>query len=110
GVPVLSMYYGYAWPTFDALIALTLYALVRRLASRGVAALSVVLLLVCSDFSYLAAWLLPHAAVDWDYVLWPTNFLSPTMQVLHFATWAPSLPVYFAALFAIVRGFQTGKW
>jgi len=110
GVPVLSMYYGYAWPAFDAIIALTLFALVRSLASRATAALSVVFLLVCSDFSYLAAWFLPHAAVDWDYVLWPTNFLSPTMQVLHFATWAPSLPVFFTALFAIVRGFQTGKW
>ena len=110
GVPVLSMYYGLAWPTFGALIALTGYTLVRLLASRAVAALAVVLLLVCSDFSYLAAWFLPHAAVDWDYVLWPTNFLSPTMQVLHFATWAPSLPVFFTALFAIVRGLQTGRW
>ena len=43
GVPVLSMYYGYAWPAFDALIALTLYTLVRSLASRAVAALAVVL-------------------------------------------------------------------
>src|SRR6185312_4390730 len=87
--------------------ALTVFALVRSLASRGVAVLAVVFILVGSDFSYLAAWFLPHAAIDWDYLLWPTNFLSPTMQVLHFATWSPSLPVFFTALFAIVRGLQT---
>ena len=106
-VPVLLMYYRYAWPTFLSLTALTAFVLVRSLATRGVAVLAVVLILVGSDFSYLAAWWLPHAAVDWDYLLWPTNFLSPTMQVLHFATWTPSMPVFFTALFAIVRGLQT---
>ena len=107
GVPVLTMYYLLAWPTFLTMVALTLYTLVRSLASRGVALLAAALAITCSDFSYLAAWLLPHTNVDWDYVLWPTNFLSPTMHVLHFATWTPSLPVFFTALFAIVRGFQT---
>ncbi len=29
------------------------------------------------------------------------------MQVMHFSTWAPSLPVYFAARYAIVCGLQT---
>ena len=105
-VPVLSMYYRYAWPTFLSLTALTAFMLVRLLASSGVALLAVVLILVGSDFSYLAAWLLPHAAVDWDYLLWPTNFLSPTMQVLQFSTWTPSMPVFFTVLFAIVRGIQ----
>ena len=84
-----------------------LYVLVRELASRAVALLSVTFGTLGSDFSYLAAWFLPHAAVDWDYLLWPTNFLSPTMQVLHFSTWTPSLPVFFTAIFAIVRGLQS---
>lgn len=106
-VPVLSIYFRYGWPTFVALGALTAFTLVRSIASRSVAVLAVVLILVGSDVSYLAAWFLPHAAIDWDYLLWPTNFLSPTMQVMHFSTWSPSLPVYFTALFAIVRGLQT---
>src|SRR5437867_1864783 len=105
-VPVLLIYFRYAWPTFLALNALTIFALVRTLASRGIAVLSAALILVGSDFSYLAAWLLPHADFNWDYVLWPTNFLSPTMHVMHFATWGPSLPVFFTALYAIVRGIQ----
>ncbi|HMF99091.1 MAG TPA: hypothetical protein VKE96_32545 [Vicinamibacterales bacterium] len=109
-VPVLSIFFRYAWPTYVSLTAATAFVLVRLLASRGVAALAVVFLLIGSDFSYLAAWFLPHAAVDWDYLLWPTNFLSPTMQVMHFSTWSPSLPVYFAALFAIVRAVQTRAW
>ncbi len=107
GVPVSFLHYRYAWPTFLALGALTAFTLVRALASRSVALLSVVLILVGSDFSYLAAWFLPHAGFNWDYLLWPTNFFSPTMQVLHFSTWTPSLPVFFTALYAIVRGIQT---
>ena len=109
GVPILSIFFRYAWPTFVSLGAVTAFTLVRALTSRRVAVLAVVLLLLGSDLSYLAAWFLPHAAVDWDYLLWPTNFLSPTMQVMHFSTWSPSLPVYFAALYAIVRGLQSGS-
>jgi hypothetical protein len=108
-VPLLDIYYRFAWPAFVTLGALVMYVLVRSLASRSVALLTVIFVVLGSDFSYLAAWFLPHAAVDWDYLLWPTNFLSPTMQVLHFSTWAPSLPVFFTAIFAIVRGLQTGE-
>jgi hypothetical protein len=107
-VPILSVFFKYAWPAYVCLAAAMGFVLVRALASRGVAVLSMALLLLGSDFSYLAAWFLPHAAVDWDYLLWPTNFLSPTMQVLHFSTWSPSLPLYLAAIYAIVRGLQTG--
>ena len=31
------------------------------------------------------------------------------MQVMHFSTWSPSLPVYLAAIFAIVCALQTGS-
>ena len=106
-VPVLPMYFGYAWPTFLALSALCAFALVRSLASRAIAVLTAVMVLISSDFSYLAAWFLPQTSGDWDYVLWPTNFLSPTMQLLHFSTWGPSLPVFFSVLYGIVRGLQT---
>jgi hypothetical protein len=61
---------------------------------------SVVLLLVGGDFSYLGAWLLRHADPNWDFVLWPTNFLSPTMELLHFSTWGPSIPLLLTMLFA----------
>ncbi len=107
GVPIMPTYFGYAWPAFLALGALTAFALVRALAPWPVALLAVVLIVAGSDFSYLAAWFLPHENVDWDFVLWPTNFLSPTMHVLHFNTWGPTMPVFFAGLYAVVRGFQT---
>ena len=110
GVPVMSMYYRYAWPTSQTLSALTAFVLIASLASPSVSLLAVVLILVGSDFSYLAARLLPHDTVQWDYLLWPTNFLSPTMEVQHFATWAPSLPIFFTILFTIVRGLQTRRW
>ena len=108
-VPILSIYFQYAWPTFLALGAATGFVLVRSMASRGVATLAVALMIVASDFSYLAAWFLPQAQKSgaWDYVLWPTNFFSPTMQLLHFSTWGPSLPLFFTALFTIVLGLRT---
>jgi hypothetical protein len=109
--PILSIYFQFAWPTFLALSAATGFVLVRAIASRAVAALAVALVLLCSDFSYLAAWYLPGAAssANWDYVLWPTNFLSPTMQILHYNTWGLSLPLFFTVLYSIVRGLQTRR-
>ncbi len=106
-VPILSIFFRYAWPTFVILGSLTAFTLVRALASRVTAVLAVAFIVLGSDFSYLAAWFLPHDTHDWDYLLWPTNFLSPTMQVQHFSTWSPSLPVFFTAVFAIVRSLQT---
>jgi hypothetical protein len=106
-VPILSIFFRYGWPAYVVLTSLTAFVLVRTLASRGTALLAVVFIVLGSDFSYLAAWFLPHDTVDWDYLLWPTNFLSPTMQVQHFSTWSPSLPVFFTALVAIVRSLQT---
>jgi hypothetical protein len=108
-VPVLSIYFQYAWPTFLALTALTAFILVRSLASRAVSVLTVILVLVGSDLSYLAAWFLPQARTSgaWDDVLWPTNFFSPTMQLLHFNTYGPSLPLFFTVLYTIVKGLQT---
>ncbi len=106
-VPLLSIYLRYSWPAFLALGALTAFVLVRSIATRGVAFLAVVFVLVGGDFSYLAAWFLPHATIQWDYLLWPTNFLSPTMEVLQFNTWTPSLPIFFTALYAVVRAGRT---
>jgi hypothetical protein len=109
GVPMLAAYYRYAWPVFLALGALMAFVLVRSLTTVGVAFLAVVLILVGGDFSYLAAWFLPHATDQWDFLLWPTNFLSPTMEVLQFNTWTPSLPIFFGALYAAVRALQGSR-
>ena len=109
GVPLLPIYFGYAWPTFLALSALTGFLLVRTVASRAVAVLAVALILIGSDFSYLWGWTLDHNPPAWDYVLWPTNFLSPTMQLLQFNTWGPSMPVFLTALYAIVTSLNSAK-
>jgi hypothetical protein len=108
-VPILPMYFGFAWPTFLVLSALTGFLLVSAIASRAVAALAVLLVLLGSDLSYLVVWLAPQVqkSPSWDYVLWPTNFLAPTMQILFFNTWAFALPLFFTLLYAIVRGLQT---
>jgi hypothetical protein len=108
-VPLLDIYFRYAWPAFLSLGALSTFVFVRSLASTGVALLSGVLLLAGGDFSYLAAWFLPHDTFQWDYLLWPTNFLSPTMEVLQFNTWAPTLTVFFTAYYAVVRALRTSS-
>jgi hypothetical protein len=109
GVPILAIYFQFAWPTFLALSALTAFILVRSIASRTMATLAVTLMLVGSDLSYLAVWFFPEVQRSgaWDFVLWPTNFLSPTMQLLHFSTWGPSLPLFFTVLYTIVLGLKT---
>jgi hypothetical protein len=109
GVGLLPIYFRYAWPAFLALGGLTVFALARLLAPAGAALLASVLVMVGGDFSYLAAWLLPHATIQWDYVLWPTNFLSPTMEVLQFNTWGPALPIFMTALYALVQHLRTGS-
>src|SRR6185436_12783625 len=106
GVPLLPIYFGYAWPAALALGALCGYVFVRSIAPRGAALLSIALVIVGGDFSYLAAWGLPHATNEWDYLLWPTNFLSPTMEVLYFNTWAQTLPVFFTMFYAIVQALR----
>ena len=110
GVPMLSIYFKYAWPAFLAIGALSGFLFVRALLPTGTALLTIVLLLLAGDFSYLAAWYLPHANINWDYVLWPTNFLSPTMEVLHFNSWTPSLSIFFTVLWGVAYGFQTREF
>ena len=101
GVPMLAIYFRYAWPAFLMVAGLSAYLLVRSMAPAGTALLAVGLLMVAGDFSYLAAWYLPHSGFNWDYVLWPTNFLSPTMESLYFNSWTPSLPIMLTALWGI---------
>jgi hypothetical protein len=107
GVPMLAIYFAYAWPAFLALAGLCAYLLARALLPTGTALLFVVLLMIAGDFSYVAAWHLPHTGFNWDYVLWPTNFLSPTMESLHFNSWTPSLPIMFTALWCMAYGAKT---
>jgi hypothetical protein len=103
GVPILEMYFRYAWPAFLVLSGLTVFCFVRLIASDAVAALAAALMFLAGDLSYLGAWLLPHATYEFDYVIWPSNFLSTTAEVCHFSTWTPSFPVIFAALYALRR-------
>ena len=110
GVPMLDIYFKYAWPTFLALGGASVFLFVRAIAPAGTALLTVALMLLAGDFSYLAAWYLPHAGINWDYVLWPTNFLSPTMETLHFNSITPSLPILFTALWGTAYGFQTRRY
>jgi hypothetical protein len=100
-VPLLSIYFGYAWTVLLALAALTLYVLLARVTATWTAAVAAVLFLIGSDLSYLAAWLGPPDTYLWDYVIWSSNTQSPAAETLIFNTFAPAMAVLFAALFAV---------
>jgi len=102
-VPTLDVYFRFAWPALLAIGAAAAFVFVRSIASTGVALVASTLLLVGGDFSYIFVRLLNPQTYLFDWLLWPTNFLAPTMEVLHFSTWTPSLPVLFAGLYAVAR-------
>jgi hypothetical protein len=102
-VPILDLHFRWGWPAFFTMAALMLLVFVKTLASPGAGRLAAVLLLLGGDFSYLLVPFVRHA-INFDWLLWPTNFLAPTMEVLHFSTWTPALPVMFVALYAFARG------
>jgi hypothetical protein len=112
-VPTLDIYFRVAWPALLAIGAAAAFVFVRSIASTGVALLATTLLLAGGDFSYVFVRLLNPQTFLFDWLLWPTNFLAPTMEVLHFSTWTPSLPVLFAGLYAAARaerGPRTDAW
>jgi len=112
-VPTLDIYFRLAWPALLAIAAAAAFVFVRSIASTGVALVASTLLLVGGDFSYVFVRLLDPQTYLFDWLLWPTNFLAPTMEVLHFSTWTPSLPVLFAGLYAVARaerGPRANAW
>lgn len=105
-VAILPMYFKLAWPAFISLASVCGYLFVAEAAGAGSALVAVLLILVGGDFSWIAAWLFKPATYLWDWLLWPTNFLAPTVEVLHFSTWTPSLPIMFVGLFALARQLE----
>src|SRR5207244_1561646 len=74
-VPILDMYFRYAWPTLLGIAAMAGFVLVRSIASTAVGLLAMSLLLVGGDFSYVFVWALRPTTYLFDWLLWPTNFL-----------------------------------
>jgi hypothetical protein len=102
-VPLMDLYFGYTWPAFLTLAAVVTFAMVRRIASTGVAVLSVVLVFFGSDLSYLiVAVFHPHHAY-WDHTIWSNNWLTPGAEQLYFNTWTPALVAVFLGLWTIAR-------
>jgi hypothetical protein len=57
--------------------------------------------MIGSDFSYLIAWFTRPPTHLWDYVIWSTNFLSPSAETLYFNPYTPALAVAFAGLYGL---------
>jgi hypothetical protein len=109
-VPLVDLYFRYVWPAYLLVASLTIFVTVRRIASpersRGtsssVALLATCLVLLGSDFSYIAAYLRP-AWADWDRIMWPNNWMTPSAEQLSFNTWTPTLAVVCLGLWMLDR-------
>jgi len=106
-VPMLDLYFRFAWPLFLVLAGLTCFLWVEQLAGAIAALMASVLLVAGSNLSYLAAWFFRPSG--WDDVLWSTNFLSPGAESLYFNNWTPALCVVFASLYALDAGLRTRR-
>jgi hypothetical protein len=102
GVPLIDLYFAYLWPAYLTVASITLFATVRRIASRGVALLATALVLLGSDLSYIAAPLRPFDAA-WDRIIWSNNWMTPGAELLFFNTWAPALAVLLLAVWMFDR-------
>jgi hypothetical protein len=107
---ILRLYFQLAWPMFLTIAAVCGFVFVSEIAGPTTACLAMLLILLGGDFSWIVAWFFRPDTYLWDWLLWPTNFLAPTMEVLHFSTWTPSLPVMFVGLFALARQLRQRDW
>ncbi len=108
GVPLLDLYFGYAWPTFLIMAGLTAFMFIRRIAGAPLALLATSLLLFGSDLSYIAAFFFSERPY-WDRLLWSTNWMTPGAEQLYFNPWTPALCVMFLGLWALVYAEDTDE-
>jgi hypothetical protein len=102
GVPLVELYFRYAWPIFIAMAGLATLLCVSRLASARVGVIAALLLVLGSDLSYVFALFFRHAP-DWDDLLWSNNLLTPGAEMLMFNPWAPALCVMFTGMWSFAR-------
>ena len=107
-VPIVDLYFLYAWPLFLALAALLCFLLTQEIASARAGLLAAALLVLGSDLSFLVAWFAPPRG--WDDVVWSANFLSPGAETLLFNNWTPALALVFAGLIAVARAERGATW
>jgi hypothetical protein len=98
-VPLLELYFRYAFPLFLTLAVLSCFVFVESIASAGTAFLAAVFFGIGSNFAFLAGWFL-HVTV-WDDVIWSHNLQGAGAEVLLYGDWAPALAAAFAGFFAI---------
>jgi len=87
--------------------ALTLFAWCERLRRPIPACLTVVLMLVGGDFSYPRRVVLPPCERPMGLLVVAHEFFRTDDGSVALQSWTPSMPVFFTALFTMIRGFQT---
>jgi hypothetical protein len=107
-VPLVDLYFRYAWPILLVMMALTAFMFVRRIAGDGVAAFAVCLLLLGSDFSYVPGFFL-QGKPYWDNLLWSTNWMTPSAEMLFFNPWTTALCVLFLGLWSLVHAEEADE-
>ncbi len=99
GVPILDLYFRYAWPAFLALAVLVCFVFVESVSTPRAAFVAALLFGAGSNLAYLAAWFL-HPPI-WDDVIWSHNFQGAGAEVLLYGNWTPALVAMWAGLYAV---------
>lgn len=98
-VPLLDLYFRYAWPLFLMLAMLACFVFVQSFESTRAAVLSAALFGAGSDLSYLGVWFFPVR--NWDPVIWSHNFQGAGAEALLYNNWTPAFGAVFTCFFAL---------
>ena len=98
-VPLLDLYFRYAFPLFVTLAVLACFVFVESIAGVGTAFLAALFFGVGSNLAYLVAWF--GDISSWDTVIWAHNFQGAGAEVLFYGDWAPAFVATFAGFYAL---------
>jgi hypothetical protein len=100
-VPILDLYFRYAWPAFLVAAVLMCFIFVESISTVSAAFVTALLFMAGSNFGYLAKWILKPEV--WDDVIWGHNLQGATSEPLLYNNWTPALIALFAALYALQK-------
>ncbi len=98
-VPLLDLYFRYAFPLFVVLSVLACFIFVESFAGVGAGFLAAVFFGVGSNFAYLWAWF--GDISRWDEVIWAQNPQGAGAEVLFYGDWAPAFVATFVGFYAL---------
>ena len=98
-VPILDLYFRYAWPLFLTAAVLTCFVFVETISTTTTAFVAALLFGAGSNLAYAAGWFFTLS--NWDEVVWSHNLQGAGAEVLLYGNWTPALAAMFGGLYAV---------